>query len=61
MIVHKSTQVLIIVEMTEEQSANLRSALSKTNEFATTSDSEETLSKEEAEVMNDLRLSLLNL
>ncbi len=60
MIVRKSHQVLIIVEMTEEQSASLRSALSKVNEFATTSDSEETLSKEEAEAMNDLRLALLN-
>ncbi|KKK64423.1 hypothetical protein LCGC14_2984360 [marine sediment metagenome] len=61
MIIRKSSQVLITVEMTEEQSASLRSALNKVSEFATTSDSEETLSKEEVEVMNDLRLSLLNL
>ena len=60
MIIRKSSQVLITVEMTEEQSASLRSALNKVSEFATTSDSEKTLSKEEVEVMNDLRLSLLN-
>ena len=61
MIVRKSQQVLITVEMTEEQSGNLRSALSKVSEFPTTSDSKETLSKEEVEVINDLRQSLLNL
>jgi len=61
MIVRKSSQVLITVEMTEEQSVNLRSALSKASKFATPSDPEKTLSKEEVEVMNDLRQSLLNL
>ncbi|KKL19925.1 hypothetical protein LCGC14_2460560 [marine sediment metagenome] len=61
MIVRKSQQVLITVEMTEEQSGNLRSALSKVSEFPTPSDPEKTLSKEEVEVMNDLRQSLLNL
>ena len=60
MIVRKSQQVLITVEMTEEQSANLRSALSKIDESTTTTDSGKTLSKEEAEAMNDLRLALLN-
>ncbi len=61
MMVRRSTQVLITVEMTEEQSANLRSALQKVNEFVITNNSGETLSKEQAEVINDLRQSLLNL
>ncbi len=60
MIVHKSSQVLITVEMTEEQSVNLRSALSKIDESTITTDSGKTLSKEEVETMNDLRLALLN-
>ncbi len=60
MIVRKSQQVLITVEMTEEQSANLRSALSKIDESTITTDSGKTLSKEEVETMNDLRLALLN-
>ena len=60
MMIHKSNQVLITIEMTEEQSNRLRTALMKVNEFCMTSSTGETLSKEEAEVMNDLRLSLLN-
>ena len=60
MIVRKSQQVLITVEMTEEQSVNLRSALSKIDESTITTDSGKTLSKEEVETMNDLRLALLN-
>ena len=60
MIVRKSSQVLITVEMTEEQSVNLRSALSKIDESTITTDSGKTLSKEEVETMNDLRLALLN-
>ena len=60
MIVRKKTQVYITVEMTEEQSVNLKSALKKVNEFATTTDSGETLFTEEAEVMHDLLQSLLN-
>ncbi len=54
MIVRKRTQVLITVEMTEEQCTDLRSALSKMSK-------KETFSKEEAEVIDDLRQSLLNL
>lgn len=60
MIIRKRTQVLITIEMTEEQSTDLRSALRKLNEFTTTKDSEGPLSKEEEEVMDDLRQSLLN-
>ena len=60
MIVRKSSQVIIAVEMTEQQSTNLRTALKKVSECVTTSSSGETFSKEEAEVMNDLRQSLLN-
>lgn len=60
MIVHRSTRVLITVEMTEEQSANLRLALGKVHEVSTTGNSQESFSKEEAEVIDDLRQSLLN-
>lgn len=60
MIVRKSSQVLITVKMTEEQSINLRSALKKAGELATLGSSRETFSKEETEVMDDLRQSLLN-
>jgi hypothetical protein len=60
MMVHKTKRVLITVEMTEEQSANLRSALRKAVEYATLAATKETFSKEETEVMNDLRQSLLN-
>ncbi len=58
MIVHKRTQVLITVEMTEEQCTDLRSALRKVNDFA--ANLEKTFSKEETEVIDDLRQSLLN-
>jgi len=60
MMVHKTKRVLITVEMAEEQSANLCAALGKVSKF-TTSNPGKTFSKEEAEVMDDLRLSLLNL
>ena len=61
MIVHKRTQVLITVEMTEEQSYDLRSALSKMSKTVMLLLEKETFSKEEAEVIDDLRQSLLNL
>ncbi len=60
MIVHKRTQVFIAVEMTEDQSSDLLSALRKVTKSATTGGTKETFSKEEAEVISDLRQSLLN-
>ncbi len=59
MIVHKSKRVLVTVEMSEEQSDNLCTALGKVNKDPKTS-GQWSHTKEEAEVMNDLRQSLLN-
>ena len=60
MLVREATQVLITIEMTEEESLSLRTALMKMNEAHTTLYTEQTFSKEEVEVMDNLRLSLLN-
>ena len=61
MLVRETTQVLITIEMTEEESLSLRTALMKMNEARTTLYTEQTFSKEEVEIMDNLRLSLLNL
>jgi len=58
MIVRKIQRTIMVVEMTEEQSQQLTLALSKLNEAP--DQGECTFTTEHREVLNDLRLSLLN-
>ncbi len=63
MIVHKDTQVLITVEMTEEQSQNLCVGLQKSANIVSNAPSIRhalELDEKEKEVLDDLRQSILN-
>jgi len=55
------TKTIVVVKMTKEQRTLLQTALSKVEEFDNTSTGYPgTLNREEAEVITDLRQSLLN-
>lgn len=60
MMIRKHNQVLIVIEMTEEQSKSLCTALQKSSKIVMNTDEGQALDQKEHEVLNDLRVSLLN-